>query len=118
MSLKTHYDQLAVRKRIRAARIAADLTQAVLAEEMCISEEMISRIERGLSMCTPENLMFLCQRFNKTADYFYFGDRTTNDTLNEKSPKEKRFEMNDMIHRLTPGELDKAYRIIKVLALT
>lgn len=109
-----YYDQDAAGKRIKKERIAANLTQAELAEEMHISDDMLSKIERGLRMCTPDNLLYLCQRFQKSADFFYYGEQIREDG-EEKSIKEKKGEIDYMMQRLTPKELDKAYKIMKIL---
>ena len=68
-----HYDSVEVGKRIKDIRKKAGIKQIKLAEEMHISNDMLSRIENGKNTCAPDHLMFLCQRFNKTSDYFYFG---------------------------------------------
>lgn len=48
---------------------------------------MLSRIENDKNSCAPDYLMFLCQRFNKTADYFYVG------TENERYEMRTRIEI-------------------------
>lgn len=81
---------------------------------MCISEEMLSKIERGVRMCTPDNMSYLCTRFNKTADYFYFG-REINRSNCKKTIKEMINEINDMLKKLNIEETEKAYQIMRIL---
>lgn len=72
-NLVIYYNQKELGNRIQKVRKQDGLKQADLAEEMNISREMLSRIENGKNSCAPDQLMFLCQRFNKPADYYYFG---------------------------------------------
>ena len=81
---------------------------------MCISEEMLSKIERGVRMCTPDNMSYLCTRFNKTADYFYFG-REINRSNCKKTIKEMINEINDMLQKLNLDETERAYQIMSIL---
>ena len=81
---------------------------------MCISEEMLSKIERGVRMCTPDNMSYLCTRFNKTADYFYFG-REINGSNCKKTIKEMINEINDMLQKLNLDETERAYQIMSIL---
>ncbi len=81
---------------------------------MCISEEMLSKIERGLRMCTPDNMSYLCKRFNKTADYFYFGREPVKDSC-KRTIKEMVNEINDMLQKLDSEETEKAYQIMRIL---
>lgn len=68
-----YYDPQEVGKRIRSVRKKTGVTQIKLAEELYISREMLSRIENGKSICGPDLMIYLCQRFDKSVDYFYFG---------------------------------------------
>ena len=94
--------------------MSANLKQADLSEEMCISEEMLSKIERGVRMCTPDNMSYLCKKFNKTADYFYFG-RKMNKNDCKKTIKEMINDINDMLQKLSFDETEKAYQIMRIL---
>lgn len=94
--------------------MSANLKQSELSEEMCISEEMMSKIERGVRMCTPDNMSYLCKKFNKTADYFYFG-REMNKNDCKKTIKEMINDINDMLKKLNIEETEKAYQIMRIL---
>ena len=109
---KVYYNPIEVGRRIKKVRIAEKITQEDLSEEMCISREMLSRIENGKNTCAPDHLMFLCQRFDKRADYFYFGDTYEN---NEKSRLEIINEIKELLGRVEKQRLWEVYRIIQVL---
>lgn len=106
-----YYDQKEVGKRIRNMRIEAGIKQVDLAEEMNISNDMLSRIENGKSTCAPDHLMYLCQRLGKTADYFYFGM----ETVNEGTKEELIDEIRRNLHKLKKHEVMLVYRIIKII---
>lgn len=106
-----YYDQKEVGKRIRNMRIEAGIKQVDLAEEMNISNDMLSRIENGKSTCAPDHLMYLCQRFGKTADYFYFGMEEANEGTKEELVDEIRRDL----YKLKKHEVMLVYRIIKII---
>ena len=106
-----YYDQKEVGKRIRNMRKEAGIKQIDLAEEMNISNDMLSRIENGKSTCAPDHLMYLCQRFGKTADYFYFGME-----VEDKKTKEQLIdEIKKDLWKLKKHEVTLVYRIIKIV---
>lgn len=105
-----YYDQKELGRRIKAVRQDEGIKQIDLAIEMNISRDMLSRIENGKNACAPDHLMFLCQRFGKTADYFYFG---TEDEM--KTRMEIMTEINQMLGGLSKTRLIYIYRIMKIL---
>lgn len=109
---KVYYNPIEVGKRIKKVRIAEKVTQEDLSEEMCISREMLSRIENGKNTCAPDHLMFLCQRFDKKADYFYFGDKYEK---SEMSRLEIINEIKEILGRVENQRLWEVYRVIQVL---
>lgn len=106
-----YYNQKEVGKRIRDMRIEAGIKQIDLAEEMNISNDMLSRIENGKSTCAPDHLMYLCQRFDKTADYFYFGMEEDN----KKTKEEIIDEIIKDLKKLKNHEVVSIYRMIKII---
>lgn len=104
-----------VGKRIRQERTAAKLKQSELSEEMCITVAMLSKIERGVCMCTPDNMLYLCKKFHKPADYFYFGRNIHANTSDVKSMEQMVEEIETMLHRLNPCEVEKTYQIMKIV---
>lgn len=113
MAFKIYYDSSKVGMQIKKVRMEAGVRQTDLAEEMNISRDMLSRIENGKNSCAPDHLMFLCQRFNKTADYFYFG------TENEKYEMRTKIDIIEEIRKMLVGvskqRLIFIYRILKIL---
>lgn len=55
-----YYNQKEFGKRIQTVRKEAGMRQVDLAEELYISNDMISRIENGKSTCAPDYLVYLC----------------------------------------------------------
>lgn len=106
-----YYNQKEVGKRIRDMRIEAGIKQIDLAEEMSISNDMLSRIENGKNTCAPDHLMYLCQRFGKTADYFYFGMEEDNNKTKEEIIDEIK---NDLL-KLKRYEVVSIYRMVKII---
>ena len=93
--------------------MSANLKQSELSEEMCISEEMMSKIERGVRMCTPDNMSYLCKKFNKSADYFFFGTEREEYVL--KTKMEIILEIQKILRGFSKEKLIYIYRTIKVL---
>ena len=102
-------------KRIKIERLKLGLTQAELAEELYISEEMISKIERGQCRCMPEYLIYFCKRFKKSMDYFYFGEKDGYFYHSTLTKKEKIKEIGDILENIPENQLMKIYQIIKIL---
>lgn len=94
-----YYNQQEVGKRIKNIRELEGVRQFELAEEMNISREMLSRIENGKNSCAPDQLMFLCQRFNKSVDYFFFG--TESEQYKLKTKIEIILEIQKMLGRFS-----------------
>lgn len=67
-----HYNSKEFGKRLRKIRKLKGMTQARLAEELCLSEDSISNYENGKTTCMPEHITKICQIFNVSADYFFF----------------------------------------------
>lgn len=59
-----------VGKKLKEIRLKSDLTIQVLAEKSHVSSNMISRIERGLTIPSVDILMRLANVFEKSVNYF------------------------------------------------
>jgi len=59
-----------VGKKLKEIRLKQDLTIQILAEKSHVSSNMISRIERGLTIPSVEILMRLATVFDKSINYF------------------------------------------------
>lgn len=57
-------------KKLKAIRLKHDLTIQELAEQSRVSSNMISRVERGLTIPSVEILMKLAAAFDKSINYF------------------------------------------------
>ncbi len=68
-----YYDAKEFGMRLKEIRKANKMTQVQLAEKLCLSVDSISNIENGRAACMPDHLTKICQIFNISADYFYFG---------------------------------------------
>lgn len=108
-----YYDSIKVGSRIQKTRKDAGLSQRELAEEMNIFREMLSRIENGKNSCAPDQLMFLCWRFNKSMDYFFFGTESEQYVL--KTKMEIILEIQKLLGGFSKDKLIYIYRTIKVL---
>ena len=68
-------------KRISERRKLMRLTQEQLAEQMDISIQMISNLERGVKAIRIDNLIRLSQTLNISTDYILTGKQTTDDLV-------------------------------------
>jgi transcriptional regulator with XRE-family HTH domain len=60
-------------KRIRLARVEADLTQTELANEIRAKQKSISRYETGASVPTIDTLMKIANALKRPSSYFLEG---------------------------------------------
>ncbi len=60
-------------KKLKLARHKANITQAQLAEEVDVSIEHISNMERGTSYGSVELLIDICNTLNISADFIFDG---------------------------------------------
>ncbi len=67
------YDATLFGKRMREMRKKKKITQEKLAEMLSLSVDSVSKMENGKITCMPDHLIKICQIFNVSADYFYFG---------------------------------------------
>lgn len=70
-----------VGKKLKAIRLKSDMTIQVLAERSKVSSNMISRVERGLTIPSVEILMKLAAVFDKSINYFIEEISTTNEIV-------------------------------------
>lgn len=70
-----------VGKRLKSIRLKQDLTIQELAERSKVSSNMISRIERGLTIPSVEILMKLAAVFDKSINYFVEEVTSTNEVV-------------------------------------
>jgi len=70
-----------VGKKLKAIRLKTDMTIQELAEKSRVSSNMISRIERGLTIPSVEILMKLAGVFEKSINYFVEEVSTTHEIV-------------------------------------
>ena len=74
-----------VGKKLKVIRLKSDMTIQELAERSRVSSNMISRIERGLTIPSVEILMKLEGVFGKSINYFVEEVTTTHEIVHSKS---------------------------------
>lgn len=70
-----------VGKKLKSIRLKSDMTIQVLAEQSKVSSNMISRVERGLTIPSVEILMKLAAVFDKSINYFIEEISTTHEIV-------------------------------------
>lgn len=70
-----------VGKKLKTIRLKSDMTIQDLATASCVSSNMISRIERGLTIPSVEILMKLAAVFDKSINYFVEDVSTTHEVV-------------------------------------
>ncbi|MBW2690744.1 MAG: helix-turn-helix transcriptional regulator, partial [Deltaproteobacteria bacterium] len=59
-----------IEKKLKATRLRNDMTIQELAESSCVSSNMISRIERGLTTPSVEIMVKLANTFGMSINFF------------------------------------------------
>ncbi|MCK9173255.1 helix-turn-helix domain-containing protein [Desulfuromonas thiophila] len=68
-------------KKLKAIRLGSEMTIQDLASRSGVSSNMISRVERGLTIPSVEILMKLARVFEKSIDYFVEEVKTTHEVV-------------------------------------
>jgi transcriptional regulator with XRE-family HTH domain len=84
-----------VGKKLKAIRLKNDLTIQELAEKSQVSSNMISRIERGLTIPSVEILMKLAGVFDKSINYFVEEVSTTHEIVHSSPGRRDRTVYDD-----------------------
>ena len=56
-------------KRLKEARKAAGFTQSLIATELHMTQQQYSRFENGVFELNYQQLIFLCKKYDISADY-------------------------------------------------
>jgi transcriptional regulator with XRE-family HTH domain len=88
-----------VGKKLKEIRLKQDLTIQVLAEKSQVSSNMISRIERGLTIPSVEILMRLATVFDKSINYFVEDVSTSHEVVHTR-PGERDKTVYDDEHNM------------------
>ncbi len=95
-------DKKLVGNRIKRRRKAAGLTQEALAEQIGLSKNHLSNIERGRYLPTIETMLMICDALGQTPDYYLIG---------KISPETDR--ISQMVKRLSEDSQRILYRLIE-----
>ncbi len=87
-------DLVGIGKRIQSRRKQLGLTQEHLAEQMNVSIQMVSNLERGNKAIRIDNLINLCHILNVSTDYILTG---------KESPA-NLFALTEQMQNLSPKE--------------
>lgn len=68
-----YFDQKEFGRRLRKIRMAYDITQEKLAEELNVSWDYVSRMERGTRSCSIDLLIAISRYFEVSTDYLLTG---------------------------------------------
>ena len=59
--------------RVREARMRMDISQKKLSRDLGVSDDYISKVERGVMMCSPDMIVALAVYLNVSTDYLLMG---------------------------------------------
>lgn len=102
-------DYTVIGQRIKQARLAKNLTQEDLAEQIDISVAFLSRVERGNSHINLKRLNQLCGLLDVTEGY----------VLNGASSSSKNYlnkEFSELFRSCSPEKQRLIYNVAKVIA--
>lgn len=74
------FDPCGFGKRLQSARKALSITQEELAESLCVDRNHITRMERGIRVCSIDLLVEMAALLDVSTDYLLVGTVTTNIT--------------------------------------
>lgn len=101
---KSNLNSISIGARISARRYTAAMTQEKLANELDVSVQYISRLERGMVGMSMDTLVRLCDTLKVSTDYILLGDNPSPDI----SPVISRLKY------LTPSQLSIVERSINI----
>ena len=104
-------DYSIIGSRIRQARIAKDMTQEELADQLDISVAFLSRVERGNSHINLKRLNQLCDLLDVSEGYLLNGASSSSENYLDK-------EFTDLIKSVSPEKQKLIYNVAKAIAET
>jgi transcriptional regulator with XRE-family HTH domain len=105
---KNNYDVKEFGARIREIRKASKMTQEDLANRLMLTAESISNMESGKTNCMPEHIVHICEMFDVTTDYLYFGIE------NQKQVKADTDELSALLSDCSAEELERVTQMVKL----
>lgn len=107
---KYNYDAKEFGNRIRIIRKKNKMTQEQLAEMLFLSVDSISKIENGKVMCMPEHVVKICQIYEVSTDYLFFGGKSCSFISLENSDSK-------ILHALSKCSEVQKRKILKVIEI-
>jgi len=104
------FDAIMAGKRLKELRKANGMPQENLATLLHVSVDSVYNYEKGKVSISHECIVTLCQHFDISADYFYFGYQTNLDRKNDVQIE--RFVV--WLERLNREERDRAVGIMQL----
>lgn len=105
---RNNYDVKEFGARIRKIRKANKMTQEDLANRLMLTAESVSNIESGKTNCMPEHIVHICEIFNITTDYLYFGIE------NQEQVKADADELSALLSACSAEELERVTQMVKL----
>lgn len=112
------YDSKSVGNRLKRLRKNNKITQEKLAEMLNVSKHTIYKYEKGQTAPSYECIIWLCQEFNVSADYFLFGyDKPLNQDGNVENEKDENLDelLKRMIAQCDNFKKKQIWDIINVM---
>ena len=104
-------DYSVIGSRIKQARLAKNMTQEDLADQIDISVAFLSRVERGNCHINLKRLNQLCGLLDVTEGYLLNGASSSSQNYLDK-------EFTDLIKSVSPAKQKLIYNVAKTIAET
>ena len=104
-------DYSVIGSRIKQARLAKNMTQEDLSDELDISVAFLSRVERGNSHINLKRLNQICGLLDVTEGYLLNGASSSSENYLDK-------EFTDLIKSVSPEKQKLIYNVAKTIAET
>ena len=104
-------DYSVIGSRIKQARLAKNMTQEDLSDELDISVAFLSRVERGNSHINLKRLNQLCGLLDVSEGYLLNGASSSSENYLDK-------EFTDLIKSVSPEKQKLIYNVAKTIAET
>lgn len=104
-------DYSVIGSRIKQARLAKNMTQEDLADQIDISVAFLSRVERGNSRVNLKRLNQLCDLLDVSEGYLLNGASSSSENYLDK-------EFTDLIKSVSPEKQKLIYNVAKTIAET
>ena len=103
------YDTKEFGNRLKYLRKRNRMTQEQLAEKLYITSTSVSNFENGKTICMHEHIVKICQIFNISADYLFFGKN-----LSEEGNDYTR-KIKELLDKKDEFDKEKAYQMLVLL---